>query len=162
MFLRATESVFVTLPPDSHVMLHRSTNRYDMATNTSFKVFEAATCSFCAAVYLVGKIENGKLEQYNMSDDISTKEVFLLADSVNDTDNDHILEDEGIAAEAYRICPYCGSIHKDGVKTHCEHITTSYVKVYRVKFTTERHTLTKCLHCENVNTVVLASTLIKP
>lgn len=152
MFLRATESVFVTLPPDSHVMLHRSTNRYDMATNTSFKVFEAATCSFCAAVYLVGKIENGKLEQYNMSDDISTKEVFLLADSVNDTDNDHILEDEGIAAEAYRICPYCGSIHKDGVKTHCEHITTSYVKVYRVKFTTERHTLTKCLHCENVNT----------
>lgn len=152
MFLRATESVFVTLPPDSHVMLHRSTNRYDMATNTSFKVFEAATCSFCAAVYLVGKIENGKLEQYNMSDDISTKELFLLADSINDTDNDHILEDEGIEAEAYRICPYCGSIHKDGAKTHCEHITTSYVKVYRVKFTTERHTLTKCLHCENVNT----------
>ena len=81
----------MTLPPDSHVMLHRSTNRYDMATNTSFKVFEAATCSFCAAVYLVGKIENGKLEQYNMSDDISTKELFLLADSINDTDNDHIL-----------------------------------------------------------------------
>ena len=152
MFLRATESVFVTLPPDSHVMLHRSTNRYDITTNTSFKVFEAATCSFCSAVYLVGKIENGKLEQYNMSDDISTKELFLLADSINDTDNDHILEDEGIEAEAYRICPYCGSIHKDGAKTHCEHITTSYVKVYRVKFTTERHTLTKCLHCENVNT----------
>ena len=150
MFLRATESVFVTLPPDSHVMLHRSTNRYDMATNTSFKVFEAATCSFCAAVYLVGKIENGKLEQYNMSDDISTKELFLLADSINDTDNDHILEDEGIEAEAYRICPYCGSIHKDGAKTHCEHITTSYVKVYRVKFTTERHTLTKCLHWHGV------------
>ena len=152
MFLRATESVFVTLPPDSRVMLHRSTSRYDVTANTYFKVFEAASCSFCSAVYLVGKIENGKLEQYNMSDDISSKELFLLADSIEDTDNDHTLEDEGIEAEAYRICPYCGSIHKDGVKAHCEHNPASYVKVYRVKFTTEGHTLTKCLHCENVNT----------
>ena len=152
MFLRATESVFVTLPPDSRVMLHRSTNRYDVATNSYFKVFEAASCSFCSAVYLVGKIESGKLEQYNMSDDISSKELFLLADSIEDTDNDHTLEDEGIEAEAYHICPYCGSINKEGAKTHCEHNTSSYVKVYRVKFTTERHILTKCLHCENVNT----------
>ncbi len=152
MFLRATESVFVTLAPDNRVMLHRNNFRYDVQSDTNYKVFEAATCSYCSAVYLVGKIEDKKLEQYNISDDISTKEIFLLANSVSDTDSDHTLEDEGIKAEEYALCPYCGFIHKEGSQSHCEHSPSSYVKVYRVQFTTEKHTLTKCLHCENVNT----------
>ena len=152
MFLRATESVFVTLPPDNHIMLHRSTFRYDTETQVAYKVFEAATCSYCSAVYLVGKIENSKLEQYNFSDDISNKEIFLLANSISDTDSDHLLVEEGISAEAYMLCPYCGTLHKSISKAHCEHAPSSYIKVYRVQFTTARRVLTKCLCCENINT----------
>ena len=152
MFLRATESVFVTLAPDNRVMLHRSNYRYDVESNRSYKVFEAATCTHCSSVYLVGKIENNRLEQYNQSDELSTKEIFLLDSSVSDTDSDHTLEDEGIKADAYMLCPYCGFIHKAGAASRCEHDASQYIKVFRVGFTGERRTLTKCLHCENVNT----------
>ena len=58
MFLRATESVFVTLAPDNRVMLHRANYRITDDRNTAYKVFEVATCSYCNALYLVGKIEN--------------------------------------------------------------------------------------------------------
>ena len=78
MFLRATESVFVTLAPDNHVMLHRANFRYDVNSDQNYKVFEVATCSYCNSIYLVGKIESNRLEQYNQSDELSTKELFLL------------------------------------------------------------------------------------
>lgn len=152
MFLRATESIFVTLAPDNRVMLHRANYRYDINLGQSYKVFEAATCSYCNSIYLVGKIENNRLEQYNQSDELSTKELFLLDSGVSDTDSDHTLDDEGIKADAYYLCPYCGFLHKEGANDHCEHNTESYIKVFRVGFTGEQRTLTKCLHCENVNT----------
>lgn len=153
MFLRATESIFVTLKPDNHVMLNRSSVRYNNEIGQSFKVFEAATCSYCNAVYLVGKIDhNNKLEQYNASDEIESKELFLLENCISDTDDNHTLEDEGIVAELYEICPYCGFVRKDNKKEHCEHNTSLYVKAYKVRFKNDSHTLTKCLHCENVNT----------
>lgn len=152
MFLRATESIFVTLSPDNRVLIHRQNYRTDFESGDIYKVFEIATCSYCNSVYLVGKIENNRLEQYNQSDDISSKEVFLLDSQISDTDNDHILEDEGIKAEAYEICPYCGYLRKVGFKECCEHDPAGYVKVFKVMFTGERRTLTKCLHCENVNT----------
>ena len=152
MFLRATESIFITLAPDNRVMLNRSNYRYSNETNKSYKVFEAATCTYCNSVYIVGKIENNRLEQYNQSDELSSKEVFLLASSISDTDNDHMLEDEGIKADECLICPYCGYLYRKGAKHHCEHNPDEYIKVFRVGFTGERRTLTKCLHCENVNT----------
>lgn len=152
MFLRATESVFVTLAPDNRVMLHRANYRITDDRNTAYKVFEVATCSYCNALYLVGKIENNRLEQYNQSDDLATKELFLLASAISDTDNDHPLEEEGIEAEAHLICPYCGYLKKEGSSSHCEHDQSTYVKVYRIKLIGETHTLTKCPRCENVNT----------
>ena len=151
MFLRATESAFITLDPDNRVMLNRSKFRMSAETGESYKVFEVASCSYCNSLYLIGRIENNKLEQYNKSDEISAKEAFLLAASISDTDEDHTLESEGIKADAYYICPYCGFVKKEGAKAQCEHDANCYVKVFKVDFTTPRRTLTKCLHCENVN-----------
>ena len=151
MFLRATESVFITLAPDNKVMLHRSDFRHDYASGISYKVFEAASCSYCNSVYLVGKRINNRLEQYNQTDELSEKELYLLSEEISDTDEDHTMEAAGIDAEEYLICPYCGYLVKNGSKNHCEHNSKSYVKVYRVSFTTERRILTKCLRCENVN-----------
>ena len=151
MFLRATESVFVTLAPDNKVMIHRQNMRYSPEKDRYYKVFEIATCFYCGSVYLIGKIVDQKLEQYNQSDDISEKEVFLLGSSISDTDEDHTLFDDDIEAEAYKICPQCGFLQKDGSKSHCEHSVNGYVPVYRVHFNGKSHTLTKCLHCENVN-----------
>ena len=149
MFLRAAESVFVTLAPDNHVMLNRQELRNNFGTQ--YKVFEAAVCSYCHAVYLVGKIEDNRLKQYNISDEIESKQLFLLANSISDTDSDHALADEGITAEKYEVCPYCGFIRKNGSKNQCEHSPTSYIQVFHVDVKTESHTLTKCLRCENTN-----------
>lgn len=149
MFLRAAESVFVTLAPDNHVMLNRQEFRSN--AGTQYKVFEAAVCSYCHAVYLVGKIDEGRLKQYNASDEVESKQLFLLANSISDTDSDHALEDEGIAAEKYEICPYCGFIRKNGSKVQCEHDPAAYVSAFHVDVKTESHTLTKCLRCENTN-----------
>lgn len=152
MFLRATESVFVTLAPDNRVMLHRSNYRIIENGSIAYKVFEVATCSYCNALYLVGKIENNRLEQYNQFDDLAAKELFLLSPTVSDTDSDHSFENEGIDAEGYSICPYCGFLRKEGSSSHCEHDPSMYIKVFRIKLSGERHTLTKCPRCENVNT----------
>lgn len=150
MFLRATESAFVTLNPDNRIMLERQNFRYD-EHEECYKVFEVSTCVYCNSVYLVGKIENDKLEQYNFSDDIESKEIFLLSKNYNDTDDDHTLEKEGIDAQEYRICPHCGSLHKKGKTPKCEHNPLDFVTVYRLKISNATHTLTKCPKCENVN-----------
>lgn len=152
MFIKATESIFVTLNPDNKVLLHRAEYRYDKDTDTQYRVFEAATCNYCNAVYLIGRIDKNYLNQCNTSDDISSKDVFLIADTVSDTDEDHLLESEGFKADEMLLCPYCGHIHKPGSKERCEHDPESYVKVFKATSLTEKRTLTKCLSCENVNT----------
>ncbi len=151
MFLRATESVFVTLAPSNKVMLNRSNYYFDKNSGDSYKVFEAATCSYCHSTYLVGKIKNNKLEQYNFSDEIESKEIFLLGTEVSDTDDNHTLEDESIEIKEYELCPYCGYIRETGSRGTCEHNAESYVKVYKSIIKNESGTLTKCLSCENVN-----------
>lgn len=150
MFLRATDSAFVTLAPDNQIMLERQNFRINEQTSERFKVFEAATCIYCNAVYLVGKIENDKLEQFGGMDDLESKELFLLAKAIKDTDCDHMLDDEGISADEYRICPYCGHLRKVNSQRMCEHGSSHEIAVYKLK-TTESRRLTKCPKCENVN-----------
>lgn len=150
MFLRATDSAFVTLAPDNRIMLERQNFRINQQTKESFKVFEVATCTYCDAVYLIGKVENNCLEQFGGIDDIEAKEIFLLAKAIKDTDCDHTLDDEGISAEEYRICAHCGHLRKPNSRQTCEHGTHNEVVVYKLR-TTESRRLTKCPKCENVN-----------
>lgn len=148
MFLRATDSAFVTLAPDNRILLERQNFRFNPQDEEKYKVFEVATCIYCDAVYLVGKIDDHRLEQFGGMDDLEEKEIFLLSDTVNDTDDDHTFAKEGISADEYRICPYCGHLHRPGSKTVCEHKGKNEVTVFRLKLTAS-HRLTKCPKCEN-------------
>lgn len=152
MFLRATDSAFITLAPDNRIMLERQNFRTDSRTFIKFKVFEAATCVYCDAVYVVGKIDKNTntLEQCDKVDDLEEKEIFLLSSSVNDTDDDHTFEDEGISADAYKLCPYCGYIHRSALHSFCEHGSENEVTVYKISLSKSGR-LTKCPKCENVN-----------
>lgn len=150
MFLRATDSAFVTLAPDNRIMLERQNFRINPETDGKFKVFEIATCIYCNSVYLIGKTINNKLEQYSMTDDIELKEIYLLSNSINDTDDDHTLEDEGISANEYKLCPYCGNIRKPNSKNICEHGVNSEITVFQLK-PSKSGRITKCPKCENVN-----------
>lgn len=151
MFIRATESVFVTLAPHNRVFIDRRNFALNEENGELYKVFEAATCSYCSSVYLVGKVIDKRLEYFNSTDEITQKDIFLLGANVNDTDNDHLLEDEGFKAEPYLICPYCGYLRSDKDKVGCEHNPSDAVRVFRASNISERKNLTKCLSCENVN-----------
>lgn len=151
MFLRSTEGAFVTLPPHNHIYLERHNQVLDKKNGEVYKAFEVATCSYCNAVYLIGKIEKDILEPYSFSDEDGSKDIFLLSDILNDTDCDHTLEDEGIAAEEYLICPHCGFVKKKSSSKTCGHDIKDFVPIYKLKLTEGRQTLTKCPKCEGVN-----------
>lgn len=153
MFLRATDSVFITLRPSGKLFLNRKDYHYE--ANDRYKVFEIATCSTCNAIYLVGKQINNYLEQYNKVDSVEQKSVFLLSDNISDTDEDHSLEEENIRLQEYELCAKCGYLRKTGLvgdhRCSCERGKEAYVRVHKVKVENASGTLNKCLSCENVN-----------
>lgn len=153
MFIRATESVFITLPPSGKLFLTRK--QFDYDRDIDYKVFEIATCSYCNEIYLVGKVNimTGCLEQFTFNSEYNIKDLFLLGNSISDLDEDHALDNENISAEEYEICSRCGFLVRAGSsdERRCEHGRKYYVKVFKVKVQNESGTLTKCLSCENTN-----------
>lgn len=153
MFLRATESVFITLNPSNKLFLTRKKTHIEN-DGTEYAVFEMATCSACHSIYLIGSINGDHLVQssFNNADDL--RSVFLLKNEISDTDDDHSMEEENITAEAYEVCPRCGFIRRSGLakKVCCEHGSEGLVKLYKVLSKNDSGTITKCLSCENTNT----------
>ena len=150
MFLRATESAFITLKPHKELFLDRM--EYYEENGEKYKVFETGTCSSCHAIFLVGDIKNGFLMQSSSKESAGTASVFLLEDEYHDTDEDFMMEEENMDVEPYELCPYCGFIRKAGVvsgkrqKSGCEHGSDTYVKVWKIRKDTER--IYKCPSCE--------------
>ena len=94
MFLKAAESVYITLAPSKKVFLE-ARKTYQSGEET-FKVFEVATCIHCHAEFLLGKVSiQNILEQENYLPDQEPRAAYLLADEVSDSDDEHSLEDEG-------------------------------------------------------------------
>lgn len=153
MFLRAPDSVFITLAPDKNLFLSQK-RIHIKADGTTLKVFEVGSCNNCHAMYLVGQIKDNKLE---LTGDMQSgkTELFLLSSEVSDMDDDHALEDDGLQTEEYTLCPYCGYLRKKGAVTAkpCEHGLTHAVKVFRVKRNNEGKRLTKCPACEATSAV---------
>ena len=152
MFIRATESAFITLEPSNKLFLTRK-KLHKEQDGKEFKVFEIATCSVCHAIYLIGTIKEDYLEQASVQDENNLRSVFLLKKDIHDTDEDHSLEDDNIATEEYEICARCGFLRKTGSKgvKRCEHGRESIVKIHRVRTLNENGSITKCPACENRN-----------
>ncbi len=149
MFLKATDGVYITLKPSSKLFLTRKERHYE--NDLDYKVFEIATCTSCHSIYLIGKEENNHLVQTSNFE--SYKYVYLLSDSVSDTDEDHKLEDENLETEEYEICSRCGYLHKLGARNEslCEHGKTYCVKVIKIRIKNKDGRLTKCPACENTS-----------
>ncbi len=152
MFLRATDSVFITLAPSSKLFLERKQLHLEVGGN-EFAVFEIGTCHSCHAIYIVGVIDNKHLVQ--ASGAAEQHELFLLGSSIQDSDADHLLEDDGITTEEYKLCPYCGYLHPASQinPPSCNHGNQSMTTVMRILRHTEGKKLTKCAACENSSPV---------
>ena len=148
-FLRATDSVFVTLKPEKKLFLTRQQEHIENGERRH--VFEIATCSVCRAMYILGrKNDNDCIVQSAVQSEEGPRQAFLLRDQISDKDEDHLLEDENLKAEEYEICSVCGHIHKPG-KRGCEHGAEYMNKVFRVWTEEEKGVLTKCPACENTS-----------
>ncbi len=153
MFMRATESTFITLSPSHKLFLDRR-NTHTEQNGIPYHVFEIAVCSSCGAIYLTGKSmgNNGPLEQTAVHNP-DERVVFLLEDEISDTDEDHTVENEQIEVEKYEICSRCGYFVRRGTpeRQRCEHGSAAYVNVIRVHAHNDDGKVTKCLKCEAFN-----------
>lgn len=151
MFIKATEGVYITLPPHKNVFLTRKSTDY--FNGDEYKVFEAVSCSQCHSLYLLGAIEGGYLVQKNNYTNGVVKEAFLVGESNVDKDEDDVVDDDQLKVEQYELCPYCGFIRQaNGVhKKKCEHGDAAYIKLTKVQTSQQTGKVTKCVKCGGVN-----------
>lgn len=159
MFLKATDSVFITLPPQKRVFLERKP--YHKENGEEYKVFEIAVCSRCNAIYLVGvKDEDNRLNYSSFNDDKKKYEKYLLTteNNPNDYNDNESDEDQNVNGEICYICSKCGKVvERNECISECEHSKKDYVKVYRVNIENkndntvddlaQRNMLRKCISC---------------
>jgi hypothetical protein len=121
MFLRAADSVFITLGSSRKLFLTRKPMHQE-ADGSEYCVFEIAACSACHAIYLTGKDEDGYLRQTSLASGGGSA-MYLLGSDISDTDDDHPLEEENITTTKYMVCAHCGHLRKaDSVNgEYCEH-----------------------------------------
>lgn len=156
-FIRATEGLFVTLPPHKDVFLSRETSV--AVDGNEYAVFEGLVCAQCHSLYLKGSIvhDPGTGLFYLRQDDslnpnIETRRAFLV-----DFDGDPIDEDEEAVVDEtdYEVCPYCGAIRRRGElrKRSCGHPDADYVPLKEVKLkqNSKATQIVECPHCHYKN-----------
>lgn len=153
LFIKATEGVYITLPPHKNLFLNRRNIDYD--GGKEYRVFEVVSCVQCHSLYILGNIEGNYLVQKASSGEQAIKEAFLIGETVHNEDDDNTLELENLKTEQYELCPYCGFIRNKNVvhKGKCEHNEAEYTKLTKVKTSEITGRVTKCLCCEGVNSL---------
>ena len=156
MFLRAADSVYLTLAPCKRLFLEARKVYYE--SGREYKVFEAATCNNCHSIFLLGRESaEGILEQASFVPEEEPRCVYLLSNSVSDSDDEHTLDEAGETVDAFELCPFCGKLTRAGAKRGCEHTQVPTASVQRIKLKEGRHALTKCPKCENTSSSILRS-----
>ena len=82
MFLRATESVFITLPPSGRLFLSRSKDYLEPKDGKQYHVFEINTCSSCHGIYLMGKLDDAT-GCLNQNSGYEGKDTFYLGKQIS-------------------------------------------------------------------------------
>ena len=151
LFLKATDGVYITLPPHKNLFLARQ--KYDYSDDRQYKVFEVASCTQCHSLYILGNTKDGYLEQKSGIENQTIREAFLIGDTISDSDDDDTLEGEKLKTEQYELCPICGFIRPRNMvhKTKCEHDESIYIVLTKVKTSDVTGRVTKCICCESVN-----------
>lgn len=148
MFLRAAESVFVTLAPRKQLFLEA--RKTCVENGQAYKVFEVATCNHCHAMYILGRESDDHiLEQSTFVPDQEPRSAYLVANTANDSDDEHTLEHAGQNVETYELCAVCGALNRPGGKKICTH--NQSITVQKVTLKEDNQRLTKCVACENVS-----------
>ena len=146
-FIRALEGAYITLNTPKRLFLQRKHFLEKAGSGEGETVFEAAVCSDCGRLAIVGQMDGGYLVQSSRKGEDDSSSIFYLKNSEDevllDDDSD---EDEG--ENDYVVCPVCGAISSEAdlhFKPLCEHNEKYYRHIYRVEVS-KRHGM-KCPAC---------------
>lgn len=135
-FVRALEGAYVTLNEPKQLFLQRRKTTDDKKR----AVFEAATCTDCGRLAIVGKLdsETGILTQVSRKTDQDPEHCDYFLVQNNDAD-EHLLEDDdSIDPEDYAICPVCGTAQEGAGEilepcSECGTPVSSLIRLTRIK-----------------------------
>ncbi len=146
MFLRTPSKAYITLKDDKQIRIHNSN------TINNKKAFEIGICKNCNHIYLIGRIENGILEQ---NDNIDIYENYG-EDYSEHLDYFIIKEDiEYEELEEYSICSKCGNIYniENENFANCGCGEKHRLNLYRIDNSKSKlkNNLTQCICCGGKN-----------
>ena len=149
-FVRALEGAYITLANPKYLFLQRKHTLQDAAGKDTATVFEAAVCTDCGRMAIVGREEGGFLRQSARKGIEDHADFYYLKDSADGV----LIEDESAenstddGTNDYVICPVCGAISTEAdtkFKALCEHDAAHYLKIRKV--TTNKSNIAKCPAC---------------
>ena len=142
-FVRAIEGAYITLQAPKRLFLHRK-SEYGEGETEPTTVFEAAVCTDCGRMAIVGQEECGYLRQTSRRGIEDHVDYFYLKE---DADGELLSDDDENSGgkdgvEDYIVCAICGAIApeadvkldtKSSHKHFCEHDSSHWIRVRRVK-----------------------------
>ena len=155
-FVRAIEGAYITLTSPKRLYLQRKLESYEQPDASLTTVFEAAVCTDCGRMAIVGKEEDGYLRQSSRKGIDDNADYFYLKeeadeDLLEDTETEDLKDGR---SEDYVVCSICGAIASEADvkldftakhKRFCEHDAAYRVKVRRV--THKPDSSAKCPAC---------------
>ena len=146
-FVRAIEGAYITLDAPKRIFLHRKEECEDADRGLTSVVFEAAVCTDCGRMAIVGSEEGGYLRQTSRRDTEDHVDYYYLKEdtdgvllSGSDEEEDDETGNDG--TEDYVVCTACGAIAPEAdlrLEPHahhrhfCTHDPAHRVKVRRAK-----------------------------
>lgn len=147
-FVRALEGAYITLSSPKRFFLQRKHTLQNADGESGTAVFEAAVCTDCGRLAIVGRETNGFLRHFARKGLEDNADFFYLK---NVTDGELMVEDEDAADDGtndYIVCMICGAISTEAdakFRLPCSHGREHYQKLRKVE-TNKNHTA-KCPAC---------------
>ena len=150
-FVRAMEGAYITLNAPKQLFLQRR-NTVERPGQAPQEVFEAAICSDCGRMAIVGKTDKsgGRFRQFARQGKEDEAEYYLLRAASDgelfEDEEEEERKDDG--SHDFAVCPICGAISTEAdlqFETPCEHDRAGYIKLRLVDRT--KSGSTKCPAC---------------
>jgi len=150
MFLRATESVFLTIGDAPRLFLNRQRSILG-DDGLPRMVFEACTCSACHALYLMGKLDDRRCLTQHSED--KARDVYYLGSAEIGQNEDSDMDDPDMAEAACMICAVCGHVRRTAVRgdSPCQHGACYEVPATNIRAREGVRSVRRCVACEAVN-----------
>lgn len=135
-FVRALEGVYLTLTSPKRLFLQRK-REYESFNHIPQTVFEAAVCTDCGRIAVVGVSDHGFLRQHARQGRFDRAEYYLISSKTEEGlfESEENEEEPDDNSHNYTLCGCCGAIATEAdlrFETLCEHDDMQFLKLRKV------------------------------